>query len=652
MVDAIYGAPHKRIKKTLLIVDDSQAKLLLSQWDYTLNNMSLENVSVHSKSKFWWRCELGHSWEAAMANRYVAKAGCHVCTNRVILVGYNDLRTVSPTIADEWHPTLNTITPEEVTVSSGKTVHWLCKDDNTHIWSTKISNRTKTNRPTGCPYCKNQKVITGVNDLATLFPKLSEEWDNCKNSYKAEESFAKTSKMAWWIGRECGHSWDMRISDRTLSGNGCPFCSGNRVLTGFNDLLTVLPNLINSSWDYDKNEFSPDTVTKGSGLVVWWNCDKGHSWDTSVENRVRGHNCLICAGKRVLVGDNDLMTTNPDLVAEWDYDKNTIKPTEVTSGSSQRVWWNCDKAHSWQTTVNDRHIYKTNCPTCFNSGISAMEKDFGRFLELILPDIVIESNVRGVISPKELDFYVPELGIAFEFNGLYWHSSDRKAKDYHYNKWLACKDKSIQLITIWEDDWRDKRDVVEKMVSHKVGASDGVRMYARKTYIDSDVKYADASVLLNGNHIQGAAAGSTYVGLRSKEDDSLVAVAVLREKDLQTAELVRYATGVQVVGGFTKILKWVELNLGYSQVETFSDNEISDGSLYSSHGFLKVSELSPDYKYLDGGRRRHKFLYRKDRFESVGGLLFEAGLSELELAGLNGLLRVYDSGKVKWVKVF
>lgn len=122
--------------------------------------------------------------------------------------------------------------------------------------------------------------------------------------------------------------------------------------------------------------------------------------------------------------------------------------------------------------------------------------------------------------------------------------------------------------------------------------------------------------------------------------------------DSVDVEIVRYATSQSVQGGFTKLLKHVVKKFNANTVTIFSDNEISNGGLYERHGFEKVYELKPDYKYIVGGERKHKFLFRKKRFETDSEMIFEDGLTERELADLNGLYRVYDSGKMKWVKCF
>ena len=114
--------------------------------------------------------------------------------------------------------------------------------------------------------------------------------------------------------------------------------------------------------------------------------------------------------------------------------------------------------------------------------------------------------------------------------------------------------------------------------------------------------------------------------------------------------IVRYATSVPVVGGFSKLLSTATKIYNPSAFITFSDNCVSDGGLYKKLGFTAEKQLPPDYMYVVNGKRKHKFGYRLKKFRNNPALKFEEGLTERELAELNGLNRIWDAGKIKWVK--
>lgn len=196
------------------------------------------------------------------------------------------------------------------------------------------------------------------------YPALMKQWDFEKNVLIPEKTAAATHKFAWWLC-ERGHSWDAMIKNRVLADSGCPVCASKKVLPGFNDLRTTEPRLADE-WDNEKNgDLTPEMITRSSGKVVWWICDKGHSWDMSAAHRSnKGYGCPICSNKRVLAGYNDLLTLNPQLADEWNYDENDLLPSQVTVSSSKCVFWKCDKGHSWKAKISARNNGGTGCPVC------------------------------------------------------------------------------------------------------------------------------------------------------------------------------------------------------------------------------------------------------------------------------------------------
>lgn len=126
-------------------------------------------------------------------------------------------------------------------------------------------------------------------------PDLVEEWDYEKNGDLLPMQVAFYSqKKVWWKCKE-GHSWEASISNRTgKMHSNCPYCSGHKVLEGYNDLASVNPKLA-ETWDYEKNgDLKPTMVTCGSGKKVWWKCSKGHSWRATISDRNRGNGCPKC----------------------------------------------------------------------------------------------------------------------------------------------------------------------------------------------------------------------------------------------------------------------------------------------------------------------------------------------------------------------
>lgn len=523
-----------------------------------------------------------------------------------------------------------------------------------HEWETKYDS-IKAGQ--GCPICAGKIILPGFNDLKSQAPKIAAEWHPTKNDFTPENIAPKSSKKAWWLG-VCGHEWEAKISNRTAHNSGCPICIGRIVLPGFNDLASLDAPFV-QEWHPTKNlPLTPDQISRGNPKKVWWLGECGHEWETTIQHRNQGKKCPICLNKTIISGFNDLLTINPDLASEWHINLNTHKYTEISLASGYMAWWQCIEGHEWKARVVDRKR-GNGCPSCSSHSYSSKaEKELISFLKPYCEDITL--NARSLIHPYEVDMYIPSKQIAIEYNGLYWHN-EKAGKDskYHYNKWKACRDKGIQLIQIWEDDWNRNPELIKNMLLRKLQVSKEPKIFGRNTKIDI-VTQKQSNIFLNEHHIQGAVDGGIRVGLFENitlldTQPNLVAVMVLKREpgtEDKTLNLLRFATSAPIPGGFTKLLKHVEKTYNPQKIITFSDNTISNGNLYATTGFTVVKEIKPDYMYIFDRKRNHKFRFRLKRFKNDPNLKFEENLSEKELALLNNLDRIWDAGKIKWEKQY
>ena len=263
---------------------------LMKEWNYKKNNnIDPKTLSIGSKIKVWWKCKEGHEWEASIDNRNRG-TGCPYCSGRKAIIGYNDLMTTHPVLSKEWNYEKNgELKPNMVSANSGKKVWWKCNKG--HEWQASIDNR---NRGRGCPFCGNKKLLKGYNDLATVNPELAKEWNYEKNSeLEPNMIVANSSRKVWWKCNK-GHEWQAIVINRNR-GTGCPYCSGNQVIVGHNDLATVNPKLL-KEWNYEKNgNLKPFMVASNSSKKVWWKCNKGHEWQAVISSRNIGNGCPICA---------------------------------------------------------------------------------------------------------------------------------------------------------------------------------------------------------------------------------------------------------------------------------------------------------------------------------------------------------------------
>lgn len=333
----------------LLTTDPELAKEAFG-WDPTI-------VAPKSNKKMDWKCASGHTWKSTVSAR-TSGSGCPFCGNRAVLPGFNDLATKNENLSSEaigWDP-------RAYSRSSNKKLSWKCSLG--HIWTASIANRSKGS---GCPICGGKQVLQGFNDLATKNPDLSREafgWDPSMVTTGSSKRFSWKCPL--------GHIYVATVAART-SGNGCPYCSRQKVLAGFNDLATTNPELVDSvdGWD-------PSTVIAGTLRKLNWKCPLGHTWTGTGAGMVRAKGCPICLGQRLLKGFNDLATAFPEIANEafeWD-------PTTVMPGTDKKLKWKCIEGHIWSAPVYHRTGRdKTGCPTCSKSGFDPNGDGWLYFLE-------------------------------------------------------------------------------------------------------------------------------------------------------------------------------------------------------------------------------------------------------------------------------
>ena len=642
-------------------------------WNYEKNKILPEEVKSSSRDKFYFKCKTcNYEWKRGITGIVDGKM-CPSCSNKEVNSGFNDALTLFPDkIRQFWDwekNNKNGIKPDKILPGGTIKIYLHCKKCG-YSWGDYTASEF-FNSNYGCPVCSGHRVLKGYNDFQSQYPELVDKyWDwerNKLDNVFPDELTAKSKKLVHLKCDVCGEKWDdyypLRLAHEKM---GCPFCSGQRVGKNSNSFLHKYPELVEKYWDYSKNNeknIFPDEVTYGSSRTVFLKCKTcGGEWSNySVKDlTVYKRGCPFCSGQRVLKGFNDLKTNFPEVVLDWDYDKNDLRPEDVTVGSNRKVWWKCHICGcEWGAVINDRtnKDVPIGCPQCAINNrplVSKCEIEISDFIQSFYKG-TIETSKRGLLSyNRELDIYIPEKRIAFEYNGIYWHSELKKDSKAHWDKKKECEYRGIKLFYIWEDQWRDKQEIVKRSIKTKLGYSTVEKINAR----DCQIKELDSSharEFLDKNHIQGYVPSSKYIGLFTPEMElvSVIQFLVSNRKN-NTWALTRYATSKMVRGGFTKLLKYFERKYNPDKVITFSDNDISDGNLYRINGFILEKELKENYYYTDKNfyNRYHLFNYRKSRFKNDPDLIYKEGLTERQLAKLNELYRVYDSGKKRWVKIY
>ncbi len=202
--------------------------------------------------------------------------------------------------------------------------------------------------------------------FAAIRPDLAKEWAFDLNAPLLPEHFRPASnKIVWWRCPQ-GHTWKTTLNNRSSQNNCCPACPkpySSRATSEWN-LASINPQLA-SEWNFEKNEnIRPEDLTPKSKIKVWWRCNKGHEWKTSLSSRSKGTGCPYCYG-RFASETNNLAKLYPEVISEWDVVLNKeLNPSDFTPHVNKKVWWRCSENHTWQATIYNRTKNKSGCPDC------------------------------------------------------------------------------------------------------------------------------------------------------------------------------------------------------------------------------------------------------------------------------------------------
>ncbi len=320
---------------------------------------------------------------------------------------------------------------------------------------------------------------------------------------------------------------------------------------------------------------------------------------------------------------------------QWWFDNSTNKVMNKTSKELSE-YFNVDNS-----TINKK-LQLLGIKYKNSSNTSFAEKEIVKFIKSIYSGEVILNNRSIISNNKEIDIFIPEYNLAIEYNGVRYHSSTFKNRDFHFTKTCECKQKNIQLLHIFECDWINKKDIFKSFISNKLHYNNK-KIYAR----NCDIRYIESKEAMNfleNNHIQGKTGSNYKIGLYYKNE--LVSLMTFKDNELN-----RFCSKINttVVGGFSRLLKHFISNCVYDNIVSYSDNTYSYGEIYKNNGFVKDYELDIDYFYVYKLQRFHKSNFMKSKIIKKFNLNEnEINKTENELALNNNLFRIYDSGKIKW----
>ena len=347
--------PLKRFGNIPLIETHPQ---LAEEWDYKNNGeLTPYNVTAHLYKRVNWICHKGHHWPAIVSVRANLNVGCPHCKK-------------------EW----GTSFPEQAIyfylrkVTNAKN-RYIFKGEELDIflddkeWNTAIEYDGAYYHSTLKSKKREKKKNQILADNGIRLIRIKEgDSDNVLNGiiyvkYQNDHNYLK------WVINEilklCDKEKYIEQLDIDIERDRNQIYALYIQSEKENSIVARIPEVA-KQWDYEKNgDIKPEYIACTSQKKFYWKCEKGHSWSAQVNTRLKGHGCPYCAGVILAPGENDLLSQNPELAKEWDYDRNgDLTPDRITVNNGKKVWWVCKTCnHHWEVGVGHRNKGE-GCPKC------------------------------------------------------------------------------------------------------------------------------------------------------------------------------------------------------------------------------------------------------------------------------------------------
>lgn len=293
------------------------------------------------------------------------------------------------------------------------------------------------------------------------------------------------------------------------------------------------------------------------------------------------------------------------------------------------------------------------CPKCGNS-LSVCEDEIAN--ELAKHTKVIQRE-KTILGGKEIDIYLPEYKLGIEYNGCLYHSERyRKDSNYHLDKTLKCEEKGIELIQIFEDEYKLNKKLVISYLNRKLGF-DRPLLLDKDDCIIKEIDSTDAEFFMDKNSIKGFTASTLYIGAFNKNSDDIIALfSFEKTKDNDVWELNRisYDYKYKAVGIENKIFNYFIDNFKPVEVRTMVDrrwNPNVNDNVYLGLSFMYAETIKPNYTYynsnVDTINRFNRYNFRREILHKKYNLPLT--MTEQEMAESLGYYRIWDCGYFRFV---
>ena len=487
----------------------------------------------------------------------------------------------------------------------------------------------------GCPVCAGNVSLVTRDKLIEMFP-----------GQEFPVEIPATSKARFKLMcREHGEfvtSLNKLLTTKAKLGVACSKC--NMISRGARRRNTDTLFRLKDRWPgYQFDLVSAPRVTDVIGYV----CPAHGRSESKIADLLNGHGCPECGREsrqssiRNVVGVT--VQQNLEDIARVHGGKLIVHKSTINL-TKDKVKVSCVKHGSYWVNL---YALKAGvgCAKCTHR-VSKGETELVSWLQSLgIGDVTTQR--RDVLERGELDIVIEDHDLAIEYCGLYWHGENFKSKDYHQLKERDAGKAGLKLITVFEDEWVFKQDIVKRVLLNKLGLLKD-KVLARNT-VARKATWHDVVDIYEKFHMQGAGApcAENYV----LEHNGVIVAAMSFKPDRfggYDKELVRYATSTQVVGGFSKLFKlFSKNNAAGTDVVSYADLRWFSGVTYRSAGFKFVSQTAPGYWWCKGQNRFSRFMFQKHK---LAALLpkFDPDLSESENMIANGYWKISDCGMAKW----
>lgn len=495
-----------------------------------------------------------------------------------------------------------------------------------------------------CPKCAKIKRAENKTYTTAKFIKKSKEVHEEKYDYN-KVNYVDCDTKVCIICPIHGIFW--QIPSYHLYGNGCPQCGFKTISK---KLSLTKETFIERAKEVHGDEYDYSKVIYVNAITkICITCSiHGDFWQTP-SNHLNGHKCSKCSNNFL---DKDYFIEKANLAHNIKYDYSNVS----YGGNKKKVCIICPIHGEFYQRPND-HLMNHGCPECAQEQTtSSSEQEILNFIKENYNNTIIHNNRTILDNNFELDIYLPDISLAFEYDGLYWHNENKKPDlKYHLNKTINCESKNIKLIHIFEDEWIYKKEIVKSRILNLLHKTTNI-IFARKCII-KNVSYKECEIFLNQNHIQGNCMSKYRFGLYYNNCLCSVMTFGLQRKNLNQKsvdgvfELIRFANSCNTitVGGADKLLQHFIGKVKPKEIISYADRRWSKGELYNKLGFSFVHDSQPNYFYVIGDKRENRFKYRKDLLIKEG---YDSSKSEHQIMLDRKIYRIYDCGCKVYKMIF